>query len=100
MGVIEYFSTQQWQASSTMFAPFLSLVILLVNLNIPTFAGSFLPPFIPPLPRPETAGRPDNSLVPPPVRGAYDYQGGHMQRYSSRGWAARYIDQVWGEQTV
>ena len=28
------------------------------------------------------------------------FQGGHFQRYSSRGWAARYIDQVWGEQSL
>ena len=70
-----------------------------------------------PLPRPETGDRADNSLVPGPVRGPYDYQaehnklgiitrdhnvmifqGGLVQRYTNRGWAARYVDQVWGEQ--
>ena len=98
------------------------LSFLLVTMAVVTVVTSarlqvFLPPFTPPLPRPLTASREDNRLVPAPVRGPYDYQvtveetcdvswcilswwhqGGNQQGYS-RGWAARYIDQVWGEQT-
>ena len=50
-------------------------LVQIVNLNISTLAGGvFLPAFVPPLPRPETGDRSDNSLVPGPVRGPYDYQ--------------------------
>merc|ERR1712126_805563 len=59
----------------------------------------FLPTFVPPLPKPASATREDNSLVPPATRGPYDYQGGNQQGYS-KGWAARYVDQVWGEQSI
>lgn len=34
----------------------------------------FLPTFVPPLPRPASANRDDNSLVPPVTRGPYEYQ--------------------------
>ena len=34
----------------------------------------YLPTFVPPLPRPDTAARVDNRLVKGPVRGPYDYQ--------------------------
>ena len=55
------------------------LSFLLVTMAVVTVVTSarlqvFLPAFTPPLPRPLTASREDNRLVPAPVRGPYDYQ--------------------------
>ena len=44
--------------------------------------ASILPPYVPPLPRPETAAREDNRLVPGPLRGPYDYQVGLAEERS------------------
>ena len=65
--VTEYFQTQQCSAVA------LQLSHVRTSPQSLHF-GKFLPPFVPPLSRPATADRPDNRLVPPPVRGAYDYQ--------------------------
>ena len=98
--------------------PIFILTICLLDFHLVSGESKavYLPTFVPPLPRPSTAARVDNRLVKGPVRGPYDYQvrklnnamakfsycsnqGGLQQGFSGRGWAARYIDQVWGEQS-
>eukprot|EP00092_Neocalanus_flemingeri_P014048 GFUD01015155.1.p1 GENE.GFUD01015155.1~~GFUD01015155.1.p1 ORF type:complete len:125 (+),score=25.59 GFUD01015155.1:287-661(+) len=78
-------------------AGLLSLASLISSYVVIPSSSVYLPVFTPPLPRPVEANREDNRLVPGPVRGPYEYQGGNAG--ARRGWAARYIDSVWGEQS-
>ena len=52
----------------------LSIGLLDFHLVSAESKAVYLPTFVPPLPRPDTAARVDNRLVKGPVRGPYDYQ--------------------------
>ena len=52
----------------------LSIGLLDFHLVSAESKAVYLPTFVPPLPRPDTAARVDNRLVKGPVRGRYEYQ--------------------------